>query len=76
MVIVRGHPGQAGADATTGDPLINAFFTKSPSETWNPRTGAWTFDVSWTYEPYETYQFMALVAPQTKPAAPYPKTII
>ena len=77
-IINQFTPGQAGThDGTaTGTPLINAFFTKSPSETWNPRTGAWTFDVSWTYEPYETYQFMALGTPQTKPAAPYPKTFI
>ena len=77
-IIDQFNPAKAGThDGTpTGTPLINVFFTKSPSETWNPRTGAWTFDVSWTYEPYETYQFMALGTPQTKPAAPYPKTFI
>ena len=54
--------------------LVNAWFTESPSESWNPRTGAWSWSVSWVYEPQTTYQFTT--GSSTDPYAPYPKTFL
>ena len=33
-------------------------FTNPPSESWNPKTGSWSYSISWVYElddPYTTF---------------------
>jgi hypothetical protein len=69
-IIDKFNPSTAAAATTTGASL-NVFFTEVPTETWNPRTGAWSYTVSWVYESDRTYQFIT-----TEPNAPYPKAYI
>jgi len=69
-IIDKFNPATAAAATLTGAAL-NVYFTEAPSETWNPRTGAWTYTVSWVYESSRTYQFIG-----SEPNAPYPKTYI
>lgn len=33
-----------------GEPGIRKYFVAPPTESWNPRTGAYSFNLSWTYE--------------------------
>lgn len=69
-IIDKFNPSTAPASTATGATL-NVFFTEAPSETWDPRTGAWSYTVSWVYEPSRSYQFLT-----SEPNAPYPKTYI
>jgi hypothetical protein len=32
-------------------------FTEAPTESWNPKTGAWTYSVNWIYEMKDPYAF-------------------
>ena len=76
-IIDKFNPAKTGlTDPTDPDspPMINLFFTETPQETWNPRTGAWSYTVSWIYEPHRTYQFLAAGA--SAPNAPYPQAYI
>ena len=72
-IINKFNPATAAAGSASGATL-NLFFTETPQETWNPRTGAWSYTVSWIYEPSRTYQF--LLSSATAPNAPYPQAYI
>ena len=33
-----------------GEPGVRKYFISPPSESWNPKDGTYSFNVSWTYE--------------------------
>ena len=47
-----------GSYLTNGDRNVSKRFTNPPSESWNPKTGDWSYSISWVYEmddPYTTF---------------------
>ena len=34
---------------------VTAIYFEPPQETWNPKTGAWTYNITWTYELANSY---------------------
>jgi hypothetical protein len=36
---------------------VKKYFTEAPSESWNPKTGQWSYSVSWVYEMKDPYAF-------------------
>ena len=36
---------------------VKKYFTEAPTESWNPKTGQWSYSVSWVYEMKDPYAF-------------------
>lgn len=47
-----------GDSLASGNQHVTKRFTNAPSESWNPKTGDWSYSISWVYElndPYTTF---------------------